>query len=369
MRGSRHGERERMNVASVVARGAVRASMLAAALASCAGPGAASSAATASAAPAGEIAPPDAPADLDALLGLYRAESDSLLVIEDSGRVVLLASWRDRVPLRRDAAGGWVTESGAAPAISAGAPVRFVSSRSRPDSLVVGARRYSRIRIDGEDGRTIRIVPQRPVEELRVEALAASPPAAAGANRRSDLVELVTLDSTIRLDVRYATTDNFMGSRMYSQPRAFLQRPAAEALVRAHRRLLARGYGLLVHDAYRPWYVTRMFWDATPDSLRVFVADPSSGSRHNRGAAVDLTLYDARTGRAVEMPSGYDEFSPRAAADFPGGTTRQRWLRGLLRDAMEREGFAVFPPEWWHFDHEGWRSWPIGNARFEELSR
>jgi hypothetical protein len=127
------------------------------------------------------------------------------------------------------------------------------------------------------------------------------------------------------------------------------------------------GYGLLIHDAYRPWYVTKMFWDATPDSLRDFVADPSLGSRHNRGAAVDLTLYDMRTGEVIAMPSGYDEFSERAFPNYPGGTTRQRWHRDLLRRIMEARGFTVNENEWWHFDYDGWRNYPIGTATFEEI--
>ena len=154
-----------------------------------------------------------------------------------------------------------------------------------------------------------------------------------------------------------------MGAPMYDRARARLQRPAAEALGRAQRALAADGFGLLIHDAYRPWYVTRMFWDATPDSLRVFVADPASGSRHNRGAAVDLSLYDLATGRPVTMVSGYDEFSPRAYPFYPGGTAEQRWLRARLRHAMEREGFLVYDAEWWHFDHASWRRWTIGNVR------
>ncbi|HSM60609.1 MAG TPA: M15 family metallopeptidase, partial [Longimicrobiales bacterium] len=216
-------------------------------------------------------------------------------------------------------------------------------------------------------GGTFRIAPVRPPEELRAQALAATPPDEAGDFLDSDLVELVTLDPTIRLDIRYASTNNFMGEVFYPEPRAFLQRPAAEALVRAHRWLGERGYGLLVHDGYRPWYVTKMFWDATPEGMKVFVADPASGSRHNRGAAVDLTLYDRATGEPVEMPGGYDEFSPRSFPDYPGGTSRQRWHRELLREAMEREGFTVYEAEWWHFDYVEWRRYRIGNRTFEEL--
>ncbi|HEY3287532.1 MAG TPA: M15 family metallopeptidase [Gemmatimonadaceae bacterium] len=214
---------------------------------------------------------------------------------------------------------------------------------------------------------TFRITPLRPVETLRAEALSLSPPAGLTGAKAADLVELVTLDSTIQLEIRYATTNNFMGAAMYSQARAFLQRPAAEALVRAHRALAREGFGLRIHDAYRPWYVTWMFWEATPDSQRTFVANPATGSRHNRGAAVDLTLYDRRTGRAVRMPSGYDEFTERAYAEYPGGTAAERERRALLRRYMEAEGFVVNPTEWWHFDYRGWRDYPVLNTPFERM--
>jgi D-alanyl-D-alanine dipeptidase len=115
--------------------------------------------------------------------------------------------------------------------------------------------------------------------------------------------------------------------------------------------------------------VTRMFWDAMPADKRWLVADPSRGSRHNRGAAVDLTLYDLATGQAVEMPGTYDETSERSFPGYPGGTSRQRWHRELLRRAMEGEGFTVNDNEWWHFDHADWRAYAIGNVPFERLGR
>jgi D-alanyl-D-alanine dipeptidase len=214
-----------------------------------------------------------------------------------------------------------------------------------------------------------RIKPLRPVAELRAEALAADPPVEAGQFRPVDLVELTSLDPTIRLDVRYATADNFLSTPVYAEARAFLQRPAAEALVRAHRSLGREGYGLLVHDAYRPWWVTRVFWDATPPDKREFVADPAKGSRHNRGCAVDLTLFRLSDGRAVEMPSLYDEMTERAYPGYTGGTPEQRARRDLLRAAMEREGFTVFESEWWHFDHRDWRAYPILNVGFEAIGR
>jgi D-alanyl-D-alanine dipeptidase len=226
---------------------------------------------------------------------------------------------------------------------------------------------YGRLDYSRPSGQTFRITPVRPVAELRRRATTASPPVEENHFRAPHLVDLATLDPTIRFDIRYASTDNFMGAVFYDEPRAFLQRPAAEALLRAHRRLRDHGLGLLVFDAYRPWYVTWMFWHATPDHQKMFVANPGSGSRHNRGAAVDLTLYDLATGEPVPMPSGYDEFSPRAFPDYPGGTTAERRNRELLRRVMEAEGFRVYHSEWWHFDHQDWRRYPILNLTFDQI--
>ncbi|MGA8502604.1 MAG: M15 family metallopeptidase [Candidatus Sulfotelmatobacter sp.] len=216
---------------------------------------------------------------------------------------------------------------------------------------------------------SFRITPLRPVEELRAEALKEQPPHEQGTFLKPDLVELVKLDPTIKLDIRYATTNNFLGTPVYTQARAFLQRPAAAALLRAHRELQAQGYGLIIHDGYRPWYVTKIFWDATPADKKIFVADPAAGSKHNRGCAVDLSLYELKTGKEVKMPSGYDEMSDRAFADYAGGTPEERARRALLRQAMEKQGFTVYPQEWWHFDYRGWRQYPILNVKFEALGQ
>src|SRR5207249_2227075 len=181
--------------------------------------------------------------------------------------------------------------------------------------------KFVRRHLDGEDGRTFRIAPRRPLAELRREAAAASPPVERNDFARPDLVDLTTLDGTIKLDIRYATDNNFLSTPFYRSARAFLQRPAAEALVRAHRKLKDQGYGLLIHDGYRPWSVTKMFWDATPEKQRIFVANPAQGSRHNRGCAVDLTLYDRKTGQPMQMVGGYDEMCDRSYPAYHGATS------------------------------------------------
>ena len=180
-----------------------------------------------------------------------------------------------------------------------------------------------------------------------------------------DLIDLAAFDNRLQLDIRYATANNFMAKPLYPVARAMLQRPAAEALTRAHDRLRSAGYGLIVLDAYRPWQVTREMWDTHPLD-RAYLSDPLRGSRHNRGCAIDITLYDLKTGKEVTMPSGYDEFTERAHPDYKGGTLEQRKLRDLLRSAMEAEGFTVYQNEWWHFDYNGWEAYPVLNRPLQQ---
>ncbi|MCB0652863.1 MAG: M15 family metallopeptidase [Saprospiraceae bacterium] len=196
---------------------------------------------------------------------------------------------------------------------------------------------------------------------------ALKPPHEKGDFKDSDLVELIKLDSTLKLDIRYASDNNFVGRPVYTEARAFLQRPAAEALVEVNNELKPLGYRLLIFDGYRPWSVTKMFWDITPEEDKKFVADPKEGSRHNRGCAVDLTLYEISSGKEVQMPGEYDEMSERSYPDFNGGTDEQRKMRDLLRNKMEAHGFNVYEYEWWHFDFKDWRKYRIQNIQFSAI--
>jgi D-alanyl-D-alanine dipeptidase len=249
---------------------------------------------------------------------------------------------------------------------------RYVFHRE-PDghavALLFGDVRAPRRAVGPEGGQQLRLTPVRPVAELLTEDRNLTPPAESGSFRKPELVEVASLDSTIHYEIRYATTNDFLGSVFYSSAHAFLQRPAAQALLRAHRKLRALGYGLLIHDAYRPWYVTKVFWDATPVDRHWLVANPDRGSKHNRGCAVDLTIYDLRTGAPLDMGGTYDEATPRSAVDYPVATGEQWWRRELLRRVMEDEGFSRNPSEWWHFDYKDWRSYPILNLTFEALSQ
>ncbi len=187
--------------------------------------------------------------------------------------------------------------------------------------------------------------------------------------READLIELIKLDKTIKLDIRYATANNFVGRAVYPEARAFLQRPAAEGLVRVHKLLKKKGLGLVIYDGYRPWTITKLFWDVVTPEQRKYVADPAKGSKHNRGCAVDLGIYNLKTSKGVPMPSGYDEFTERASPDYKGGTDEERSNRDLLRQLMESEGFIVNPNEWWHFDHKEWEKYAIYDIAFTEIGK
>ena len=310
--------------------------------------------------------PGAAPAAWRGLVGEYGPDYDILYIYERDNRLWALIEWFFPYPLTEIS-----RDTFAFPPNGLYDGERIVFTRDRAgratEARAAGVG-FARRNIEPKAGTNqLRITPLRPVAELRAEALGAMPPAENGTFRDADLVELVKLDPSIKLEVRYATTNNFLGTRVYDEARAFMQRPAAEALVRAHHALKSLGYGLLIHDAYRPWYVTKIFWDATPPAKKWLVANPAEGSKHNRGSAVDLTLYDLKTGKPVEMVSTYDESTDRAYAEYPGGTSLQRWYRELLRQAMEAQGFTVNPQEWWHFDHEDWRNYRIGNVPFDRI--
>jgi D-alanyl-D-alanine dipeptidase len=311
--------------------------------------------------------PADIPQAWKPLIGEYGSVQPSLIVLEKSGELILRRMNGSESTLQPAPDGSFTLIT--SPYSSS--TIRFDQvARGRAGKIILATFDETTVlnrNPTPEDGQVFQIRPSRPIDKLREEAQATSPPHETGQFRQPDLVELAPLNHDIHLDIRYATANDFLGTPVYTQARAFLQRPAAEALLRALNRLKPYGYALLIHDAYRPWYVTKIFWDATPSEGKIFVADPAQGSRHNRGCAVDLTLYELKTDKPIEMPGTYDEMSPRSFPDYPGGTSLQRWHRDLLRWTMESEGFTVYDHEWWHFDYKDWHQYPILNVPFEKL--
>ena len=213
---------------------------------------------------------------------------------------------------------------------------------------------------------TFYIIPIKKISELREISKNSNPPILDSLDSHKKLVDLKKLDDEFQLDIRYASTNNFMRSKFYKNERAFFNMSAADRLIEAKNDLKELGYGIIIYDAYRPWFVTKMFWEGTPENLKHFVANPENGSSHNKGCAIDIGLYDIETGKSIVMISGYDEFTERAYPNYMGGSKKQRDIRDMLIQVMERNDFTVYEYEWWHFNYNGCDS-GIMNYSFEEL--
>jgi len=310
--------------------------------------------------------PPAPDPDLAALIGEYGWPHNILRIYERDGRPYARMEWVDYRPLHKLGRDdyGFPKDRGLYP-LEALHVER--GSEGQPVALLLNGIRWPRRDFGAEVEAVVRKTVSTGIDTLRQTAMAATPPAQAPTPRQADLVELNALDPSIKLDIRYASANNFMGVPLYQSAAAFMQRPAAAAVAEISQDLHSKGFGLLIHDAYRPWFVTKMFWDATPPSHHQFVADPSQGSRHNRGAAVDLTMYSLKTGGAVVSTGRFDELSNRSYSNYVGGSDHQRWTRDVLRAAMERQAFTVYSEEWWHFDFGSWSEYPIGDQSFEQL--
>jgi len=308
--------------------------------------------------------PPRPSPAVEALVGEYGEGKARLVLREISGELEASADGRAFEPVKDLGGGRYNAPRIGEFRVDRGIPLRTSKARAAQSvvqGVSIGSVFLPRRDFGGSEG-VFRIQPRRPVAELIREARSQSPPVETGEFLPSDLVDVRSLDKSILIDARYATAANFLATPVYGKAQVRLQRKAAEAVARAHRALQTQGFGLLLHDGYRPWFVTWIFWNATPEHSRDFVADPAKGSRHNRGSAIDLTLYDLKTKQPVDMPGLYDEMSPRSYPGYAGGTARQRALRELLRATLEREGFSVYETEWWHFDYQDWPRHGISNA-------
>ena len=177
-------------------------------------------------------------------------------------------------------------------------------------------------------------------------------------------IELNTVIPDVLLDIRYATTNNFTSKVVYPSARCFLAEPAALALGKVQAELRTQGYRLVVFDGYRPLHVQKAFWKILPDPR--YVGDPAKGSKHNRGYAVDVTLADSN-GTPVEMPTEFDDFSEKAATNYPHVTPTAARHRRILHETMARHGFSSFASEWWHFDYQGWETQPNRDISFDAI--
>lgn len=322
--------------------------------------------------------PPDAPKDVKHILGFYYGNGENILIRENGGRLELLYRFAQAdktfgganvYPLSKEHFDSY-TLNEAGPMTSSESSVRFERD---PDgygiSCRVGGHVYSRYFLGnttGERAKEFRF-PDRSAEEwakLRAEAAAAVLPPALAAGEQAELVDASTIVG-VKIDSRYGSADNCFGAPLYTNEKLCLGKEAAAALGKVQQHVAAYGFGLVLWDAYRPWSVSKLAHLALPDDSKGLLEDPDTkGSAHNTGNAVDVSLYDLETGEQVEMISGFDEPSLRQFASFPGGTSRQRYLRALLRESMELYGFRGIEMEWWHFDYQPSTTWAHLNVSF-----
>lgn len=186
------------------------------------------------------------------------------------------------------------------------------------------------------------------------------------AQHDSTLVEVIKINPDILLDMRYATKNNFLKKAVYPEAKCFLRFEAARALNEVQKELETIGLGLKVFDGYRPLDVQRKMWKILPNPS--YVADPKSGSRHNRGMAVDLTLVD-KAGKPLPMPTEFDSFEKKAGhkfQDLPDNIKLNRWI---LKTIMEKHGFKAISSEWWHYDFRGWKKYKVLDKSFDEIEK
>ena len=310
------------------------------------------------AAPAFE--PKDCPKDLKYILGMYYGNGEMFLLRENNGEVELVYSFGQNdytfagsnvYPLYKEHFDSYtINESG--PLNHLDAAVRIERSREGYGvSCSVGGNRYSRRFFAGENGRPFRFAPVSDWQALKTAADAAVMPAQLGAGQQAQLVDLAQAVPGLKFDLRYAQADNCFGQALTDDQRAFLDADAAQALAQAQQYLKPYGYGILVWEAYRPWSVSKLAYDALPADKKSMLPAPEVGFSHNTGRSIDVSLYLLATGENAGMISGFDESSVRQYASFAGGTTLERYRRDLLRSAMQMAGFTASGTEWWHFDY------------------
>jgi D-alanyl-D-alanine dipeptidase len=185
------------------------------------------------------------------------------------------------------------------------------------------------------------------------------------ADPKKELIDLEKFIPGIVLDIRYATTNNFTGEKIYNLAKAYARKPVAEAVKRAQAELAKQGLGIKIFDAYRPYSATVKFYEVYRDTT--YVASPYKGSRHNRGCAIDMTIINLKTGEELQMPTGYDSFKKEAWPSTPVTDPVIRKNRQLIIDTMQKEGFKVNSSEWWHFDFIGWKNYEVMDIDFEKL--
>ena len=186
-------------------------------------------------------------------------------------------------------------------------------------------------------------------------------------NPNNELVDIEIFLQDVILDIRYASSNNFTKQKVYTDAKAYARWPVVRSLQIIQQELLKNNMSLKIFDAYRPYSATVLFYEIYKDTT--FVASPWSGSRHNRGAAVDVSIVDLETGEEIQMPTAFDDFTEKASPNYMDLPENVIQNRDLLINLMQNHGFRVYPYEWWHFDFMGWEAFPLMDLSFKELEK
>lgn len=320
---------------------------------------------------AGAWLPEEPSKDEEALIGFYQGNGESLAVRENGGHLQLLYRFLQK---DKDFTGANLftlvknhydsydlRETG--PNTDSESTVRFERDKNGQSiSLNLGQKSYTRRFTRSESGKAMRITPPQPMETLRQQAEAAVAPDLPY-DKTADLVDLSQTVPGVKLDLRYTTSNNLFGAPLVQSTRAYLDRNAAQALVRVQDGLRPYGYGLVIWEGYRSWSDFKLATLALGKDHADMLPRAEEGYSHNSGRSVDVSLYDLQSGEPVEMISDFDEPSPAQYAQFAGGTQRQRALRDLLRQQMTLQGFTASDMEWWHFDYDAGNRYQVLNVK------
>lgn len=325
---------------------------------------------------AGGVKPEACSLDEKCLLGLYTGNGEQILVREDGGMLQLLYRYlpEDRdfrksniFPLQKKHYDSYLLREAGALTDTEGT-VKFERDKDGHGiSCSIGVNRYTRKFFGPEKGDYFKIKPPKSWAELQTGVASALMPVQT-APQKAVLVDLSAVQG-LMLDLRYATENNCFSYPLYSEANAYLDKSAAGALARVAENLASYGYGLLVWDAYRPWHLSKLAYDALPPEQKYLLPEPQKGSPHNTGRAVDLSLYELETGKPVNMISEFDEPSLRQYGRYAGGTSLERWQRNLLWQLMSLEGFNCSETEWWHFEYGNVKDYRLLDIPLSDLGQ
>ena len=298
------------------------------------------------------------PKDVSYLLGMYYGNGSQFLIRENQGRLELVYrfdgddkdfSGSNVYPLKKEHFDSYtINEVG--PIMGTEAAVRFErDSDGRGITCSVGGKRFSRYFYPGQKDNENRFPSVNNADQLAKAAAEAVEPPALQKGTAAQLVNLAAAVPNLKVDLRYGSANNLFGRPLYEGAKAYASTETAAALKIAAQLLNAKGYGLLVWEAYRPWSASKLAYDLLPADGKGMLPAPEKGDVHNTGLAVDVSLYDLKTGLPLPMISDYDEISPRQYPHYAGSSSSLRFLRDYLAEVMQKAGFKASGMEWWHF--------------------